>query len=78
MNVQLAMILSGVYGVFNAAKYGYGRQFWLPSILMIFVGMGSVWFHGTLLYPGQVLDELSMVYCVSTYLYLVSSWSHAV
>ena len=31
----------------------------------------------TLLYGGQVLDELSMVYCVTSYLYLVSGTTGA-
>jgi hypothetical protein len=50
---------------------GYTRRFLVPSVLLTLVGLGSIGFHGTLRYPGQVLDELTMVYCASALLYVV-------
>lgn len=35
------------------------------------VGIGSAAFHGTLLYQGQILDELPMVYAVLAFVYSV-------
>ena len=44
--LQVPLVLSGLYGAFNAIRYGYGKQFVLPSLLMVGVGCGSIWFHG--------------------------------
>jgi hypothetical protein len=67
---QLPIIFAGVWGLYFAHRYGYRARFVVPSLLMVFVGTGSVLFHGTLQYAGQALDELSMVYCVTAFLYL--------
>ena len=56
----MPLVLSGVYGAWNAIRYGYGVRFVIPSVLMAFVGCGSILFHGTLQYGGQALDELSV------------------
>lgn len=39
---------------------------------MVVVGLGSAWFHSTLLYDGQAADELSMVRALQ--LWKVSPW----
>ena len=74
---SVPIVLSGAIGLYNAIKFRYGVRFALPSLLMCFVGLGSVGFHGTLQYAGQVLDELSMVFCVTAYLFLVRGAGHA-
>ncbi len=48
------------------------KRFKFAALLMIIVGVGSLMFHGTLLYHFQLLDELPMLYltCCMTYLTL--------
>ena len=50
--------------------HGYPKRLLLPSLLTALVGLGSVWFHGTLSYGGQALDELSMVVAATAFLYV--------
>lgn len=60
-----------LYGVYNAYKYGYDKRFILVNLMVAMVGIGSAAFHGTLLYTGQILDELPMVYTCTALLYTV-------
>lgn len=52
-------------------KYGYGNRFFVINMLIAMVGIGSAAFHGSLLYTGQILDELPMVYTSLSVLYAV-------
>lgn len=60
-----------LYGLFLTFKYGYGDRFVVMNLMLGLVGVGSAAFHGTLLYTGQILDELPMVYAVLSCLYVI-------
>jgi dihydroceramidase len=64
------IVAAGAFAWASAVRYGMKRRFLLAGVLMTFVGIGSILFHGTLKYSGQVVDELSMVYAVSTFLFI--------
>jgi len=59
------------YSMYLTYKYGYDKRFYLVNSLVAMVGIGSAAFHGTLLYTGQILDELPMVYTCTALLYTV-------
>jgi len=59
------------YGIYLAYKYGYEKRFIMVNALVAMVGLGSAAFHGTLLYTGQIFDELPMVYSSISLLYVV-------
>lgn len=52
-------------------KYGYSKRFFVVNMMVALVGIGSAAFHGTLLWTGQILDELPMVYTSLACLYAV-------
>ena len=69
---SLPLVLLGVYGVVRAlALPRTPGRFALAFASMAVVGVGSTAFHGTLLQSAQALDELPMIYCVLTFLYIV-------
>jgi len=59
------------HGVYLAFKYGYEKRMVVVNLLVALVGLGSAAFHGTLLYSGQIMDELPMVYASLSFLYVV-------
>jgi len=59
-----------LYGLYHTLKYGYGNRFIVLILMLGSVGIGSAAFHGTLLYVGQIFDELPMVYSVLSFLYV--------
>lgn len=68
---SIPIVFVGLWVVYNALKYKYHTRFLIPGIFMAFIGVGSIWFHGTLKYEGQVVDELSMIYAMVCYLYVL-------
>lgn len=54
---SLAIVASGLMGVWNCLKYGYKMRFLYPSIFMVLVGVGSLLFHGTLQYGANFLSH---------------------
>jgi len=58
-------------GLYLTYKYGYDKRSYLVNSMVGLVGLGSAAFHGTLLYTGQILDEIPMVYASLSFLYAV-------
>jgi hypothetical protein len=71
----LCLIVSGVlyyknnYDWIRASRYQ--NVFTRLSGLLVFVGVGTMLFHGTLYYQYQLLDELPMIYLANEYLGLL-------
>ena len=61
----------GMFGVVWGLRRGYAKRFIMPLFLFGLVGLGSVAFHGTLLYAGQAMDELPMIYAATALLFSV-------
>jgi len=68
---SLPAALLAFYGLYMTFKYGYDKRFIVVNSMVAMVGLGSAAFHGTLLYTGQILDELPMVYTSLAFLYAV-------
>lgn len=62
------------YGVYLCYKYGYEKRMIVANLLIATVGLGSAAFHGTLLWTGQIFDELPMVYTCLCFLYIVTEF----
>jgi len=60
-----------LHGLYLAYKYGYEKRLFVVNFFVGLVGIGSAAFHGTLLYTGQIMDELPMVYASLSLLYAV-------
>lgn len=60
-----------LYGLYLTYKYGYEKRFIVVNLLVGLVGLGSAAFHGTLLWTGQIMDELPMIYASLSILYAV-------
>jgi len=63
-----------LYGVYLAYKFGYEKRMIVANLLVCTVGLGSAAFHGTLLWTGQIFDELPMVYTCLCFLYIVTEF----
>jgi hypothetical protein len=62
---SLALSFFGVWGLFvyrhDAQLHKLEPNLYLVWILIILVGLGSVWFHGSLSVAGQISDEVPIV-----------------
>jgi dihydroceramidase len=67
---SLAMLLVGVLGAFWH-RHALDKRFVLVFLSVALVGIGSVAFHGTLLFELQMLDELPMLYTATLLVYIV-------
>jgi len=71
----LCLIVSGVLYYKNnydcISVTHYQKVFTKLSGLLVFVGVGTMLFHGTLYYQYQLLDELPMIYLANEYLGLL-------
>jgi len=68
---SLPAFFLALHGLYLTYKYGYDKRFYVVNAMVGMVGLGSAAFHGTLLYTGQILDELPMVYASLSILYAV-------
>jgi len=66
---NLAMIIPGIYGVYQVKANNLETRFLVSFIMLFIVGIGSSMFHMTLQYWAQLLDELPMVYSSCTFIY---------
>ncbi|KAF9190544.1 Alkaline ceramidase 3 [Haplosporangium sp. Z 767] len=64
---SFSMILVGLVGVYLHATFE--KRFLLTFGSIAVVGLGSIAFHGTLLFPLQMLDEVPMVYSILSLAY---------
>ena len=60
---SVPIVLAGLYGLRQSIQQRFGWQYSLSWFALAVVGLGSCAFHGTLLFEGQALDELSMIWC---------------
>ena len=65
------MLAVCVLGNVLSWRHGYGFSFHLVFTVLGIVALGSCWFHATLSYEGQVLDELPMIYGTIVGLYII-------
>ncbi|KAF7876341.1 hypothetical protein EAF04_001434 [Stromatinia cepivora] len=56
-------------GIASCIRYGHVRVFVVGFASYLVIGVGSMLFHSTLIYPMQLLDELAMIYleCILAY-----------
>eukprot|EP01118_Nematostelium_gracile_P020532 TRINITY_DN997_c0_g1_i2.p1 TRINITY_DN997_c0_g1~~TRINITY_DN997_c0_g1_i2.p1 ORF type:complete len:248 (-),score=34.56 TRINITY_DN997_c0_g1_i2:34-777(-) len=66
---SLPIFFFGLYGMLKCMKSKAELRYLVSYGLLAVVGLGSVAFHGTLLWQGQMLDELPMVWASMAYLY---------
>jgi dihydroceramidase len=66
---SLPVCYGGLFLIYMGMRYNYDKRIFLCGALLALTGFGSALFHGTLLYTGQVLDEVPMVYTSTAGLY---------
>jgi dihydroceramidase len=66
---SIPIFLLGMHGFVLGLRHGYHMRFLVAFVCLAFVGLGSVAFHGTLLFAGQAMDELPMIYCTVALIY---------
>jgi dihydroceramidase len=64
------IVVAGIFFHRRTIKYQYGLRFSLASFGVIFIGIGSILFHGTLQRWGQVLDEVPMLWSSLIFLWI--------
>ncbi|KAF9359772.1 Alkaline ceramidase 3 [Mortierella sp. NVP85] len=64
---SISMIIVGLLGVYLHSSFE--KRFLLTFGSIAVVGLGSIAFHGTLLFPLQMLDEVPMVYSILSLAY---------
>lgn len=66
---NLVIVAAGAWGLAWGVRHGHRPRFLVLAALVAVVGLGSAAFHGTLRFRMQMLDELPMVYCLTSWLY---------
>ncbi|CAM1507384.1 Fc.00g070250.m01.CDS01 [Cosmosporella sp. VM-42] len=67
----------GLKGIRNCLKYSHPGIFVIAFVGYIVVGLGSTFFHASLKYPMQLVDELSMIYTTCLMVYASFSYSRS-
>jgi len=68
---SIPISLLGLYGIMQCLRFKYETRYFVSYFLVFMVGLGSMAFHGTLLFEGQMMDELPMIYGSMAYLYII-------
>jgi len=68
---SLGVVLAGAIFFRLTKTYAYGFRFYVASVGLTIIGLGSVAFHGTLKRWGQVLDEVPMLWSSLIFLWIV-------
>ncbi|KAI1336397.1 alkaline dihydroceramidase [Xylariaceae sp. FL0016] len=72
---NILFICLGIKGIRDCIKYSHPPVFIVAFIGYMIVGCGSTFFHATLKYPMQLVDELAMIY--TTCIMCQSTFAHA-
>jgi len=67
---MIPMLIICIVGNVMAKRYNYGFAFHVIYSLLGLIAIGSAFFHATLLYSGQVMDELPMIWGTIAGLYI--------
>ncbi|CAI2189846.1 7522_t:CDS:2, partial [Funneliformis geosporum] len=67
---SFCMVCAGVFGVMMHYK-GFELRYPIAFASIVVIGIGSILFHGTLLFSLQLFDEIPMMFCILTLLYSV-------
>ena len=70
---SVPLIIFGLLGAVYAVRDGLEKRFVVSYLAIATIGCGSCAFHGSLLYTGQVMDELPMIYGVLCFLYALAT-----
>lgn len=66
------MIILAVFGLVQLRHTArYESRYIVAMLAFCMVGIGSTMFHATLLWKYQLLDEIPMLYCVTSILYIL-------
>jgi dihydroceramidase len=68
---NLAYIILGLYGLHQS--WNHEKRFKVTFLCLILVGVGSIFFHATLKWEGQLSDEIAMLMATLSTLYLLLS-----
>lgn len=66
---NVVMIVPPLYGALHTLRSRLERRYIAAFLGLAVVGIGSWWFHMTLLYHMQLLDELPMIYSCCIFVY---------
>ncbi|KAG9305804.1 hypothetical protein G9A89_001093 [Geosiphon pyriformis] len=66
---NLTFVCLALFGIYTTLKYDLGKRFIFAHMGIATIGIGSWFFHMTLLFEFQLLDELPMIYGTCILLY---------
>ncbi|KAJ5362178.1 hypothetical protein N7541_003022 [Penicillium brevicompactum] len=74
---NLMFMWLGVSGILSCRRNGHDQIFTVALLGYLVVGTGSFFFHSTLKYPMQLVDELSMIYTTCLMAYALFSYARS-